>query len=431
MPRRLAASAIACLIACGQSSSSGSAPEAGSSSTGLPSTDSSSSSDGADESTTAVDTADTWDQSQCSEVITGQPDWSSTVVTTVAVGGGQAIARGVDGDLFVVDGCLSRWEEDGLRQWLVSDPSWTCNSMVLDAQGHPIVAGHSLAAYGRVPLLHSYDAERELKWKATFEDSPLTDDVATDLAIDRWGELVLVGRRSTDEPGEAPDQSWVTKFDENGQALWSLSFDEGVSAPPKVAVDGDGGIVHAEQRRTDNGIEYVVLLGLDAQGKEVWSWDSLVDLGSPLRLLAMDADPQGEVVLAGRDPTPPHQPDLIVLLGRGGNVRWSRSSIDIGWLETIATVAFDPCGSIVFGGGGDLGPRNWGQPWIAKVDRQAELRWGHYVAVPLVSQFAQIQGVRVEPDGGVLATGTRVIAEQIIDEEPVPVLESWMGRVLP
>ena len=393
--------------------------------------DSSSSSDGADETATEDDGADTWDQSLCAEVITGQPDWSNTTVTTLAVGGGQAIARGAEDALFVIDGCLSRWEENGLRQWLVADPAWTCNSMVLDPQGHPIVAGYELTINGRVPLLMSYDGEREEKWTATFVDSLKTDDFATDLVIDRWGELLLVGLRRTDEPGEAPDQSWLTKFDGSGNAQWTLSFDEGVSAPPQVAVDGDGNIVLAEQRRTDNDIEHVVLLGLDSAGKQVWSWDSLVDLGTPLRLLAMDADPQGEVVLAGRDPSPPNQPDLMMLLGRGGNLRWSRSSIDIDWLETITSVAFDPCGSIVFGGGGDLGPRNYGAPWIAKVDRQAELQWGHYVAVPLISEHAQIEGVTVEPDGAVLATGARVIAQQVIDEKTVPVLESWMGRILP
>ncbi|MEX1368710.1 MAG: hypothetical protein AB1Z98_36620 [Nannocystaceae bacterium] len=424
--------AVALLMAgCGQGQEQAAA--AGSSTSTSTGTGTDTDRDADDDSTTA-EPEEPFDRSQCSTALSGGLSWSISRQSTVGRGGGRDLARASDDSVYMLDGCLSRWNEDGSREWEVLEASgWDCFAMDVDPARGPVVVGRQ---GGRQPLIAAFEPSGAPRWimptvvEEPPEELPEVFVVAYDVVVDDGGGLFVAGTRV---PIQEPPRSyaWLSRIDpEDGSVIWERELDEVISVP-HLTTAGDE-IVLAEVRRNAAGIESIELLTFDVDGQPQDHWSSLDALGLPLELVAVAGDYQGSIALVGRDHSVAGSPFVLALLGSTGAPQWVRSGLDVPWLqETITTVAIDPCGSVVIAGSGDLETADWGNLWVAKVDLGGELRWSTFVPAPYFSRSTKVAALRIEPDGGVLAAGLEIIGAQRTEDEVVLFANSWLGRLRP
>lgn len=373
-----------------------------------------------------------WDGSECAPSLSGMVEWSGTITTTAGRGGGRDLVRGPEETIYVLDGCISRWTELGIRSWQIFGSGLDCQAITLGADGQPVVAGGvSEVAIGgndekQATIVLGYDAEGLEQWRVEIDDVRDASQRATAVATDPNGDLIIAGL-TTRQDGSV--RAWVAKLDPRGALLWKRNLPAGTEVGPYLDVDAGGVIAVADQRRTPQGVPHVVITQIDTEGAERWTWDSAEELGYRMGLSAIAVDWRGGVVLGGRNEGEKGRPALLVTLGPEGRSHWVRSGSDIPWLETIHAVGFDPCDGIVIAGSGDLSEgRTFGQLWMAKLDRQGELRWASYLPAAVGLPDNAIAALRVEADGGVIATGTDLLSSGS-DSPETP--RTWLGRFAP
>lgn len=436
MRSSLAVAGLAVLVACGgDRGTSVATDDTGSTGTTAPTGDGSTTAD-------ETDGEPPFDRSQCEPDLSGQLEWSVSLPSTVQRGGGIDIARASSDSVYVVDGCLSRWDAMGFRRWEVQDPEWICAAMDVTPEGEPVVVGMRTTAAEPVALVVAFDDDGTPRWGAPSDEEPTGDPPAdppddepapsvqaTDIVIDGDGRIYVAGLARL--AGEQP-WPWLSRLDpDDGRELWTLELEPGELQPPRLTLaDGLPVLALGQDRGAD--IHSVELRTFDPEGEERSRWSSLDDLGMPLQLIAHDGDHDGSMVVLGRDPSLPSPPQVLLLLDSLGNPRWIRSGLDVSWLrEQAATVALDPCGSVMLAGAGDPAEASWGHLWLLKLDRAAEPRWSHYVPAPYFSADSVLRAIAIEPDGGVLATGAQVTDVQEFDDQPVVFMDAWAGRIMP
>lgn len=139
----------------------------------------------------------------------------------------------------------------------------------------------------RIFVTIKYDTNGNEQWVATYHGPAKGDDVAAGIAIDRAGNIYVVGQSE----GNGTDDDYTTiKYDSDGNQLWVARHDSpshGKDQPMDVAIDGWGNIYVTGLCGRDYGtIKY------DSDGNQLWvrcynSPENGVDISTSI---ALDAD---------------------------------------------------------------------------------------------------------------------------------------------
>ncbi len=339
------------------------------------------------------------------------------------------------GGFYLARDCVLRLDTEGVEQW--SADGGGCIALAVDPQGNPVVAGWVPLGMGdeydptRVTKL---DAAGDVLW--TFErDVPGTVELATDLAVDPAGNVVVVGR-ATSNGGTGP--GWIAALDPAGNTLWTQALPGMFSSGPEVGIDAASNIYTAG---TLAGVGSTVLvIALDDQGAQRWTWETDGPDAQHFELYAMAVSPAGEVAVTGNG-TPPNFPFPplveLTLLDAQGDELWSHNDLqrDGSWLQRAEAIAFDPCGAIVLAGSGDPAGSS-GQLWLAKASMAGTLLWaqyidGGYTSIEFGDGDDRLYGVAIDEQGSAVVTGVVVVDKVLAGDTVMDVREQWLGRFAP
>lgn len=360
-----------------------------------------------------------WDRSECPAQLRGGLEWSAAISTTPGRGGGRDLVPLPDRSVLVVDGCVSRWSEEGVRQWQVLQDNQNCYGVTVDALRQPLVVGSGVPDPFLPWVLLALDDEGLPRWRHDFDEFP-GHERASAIAHAPDGTMLVAGTAWLVSSERRP---WISKRAADGSPLWIRSFEPNGRDDPWLATDIEGRPILL-YHQDDEGIDAAVAIALDAHGEIRWSWTSTEDGGLRLRPRAFAADWRGQVVIAGDDQAQPSPTATVVMLDERGELRWQRSALDIHWIETVSAAGFDPCGTIVLAGGGDLREQaTSGQIWAAKLKLDGGLRWASFLPTTAASPDNEIADVWIDRNGAVWATGT---ASSNLDP-----LQTWVGRFAP
>jgi hypothetical protein len=230
--------------------------------------------------------------------------------------GGETMAG--DGEL---DGFVARFDADGNWLWdrkIAADFVLT-RGVAVDPSGDVIVVGryNGQIDFGQGPLpvsvgyqlfLARFDAAGNLSRVQTF---PIGWGMANSVAVDAEGNVIVGGDLSGETdfgagPHSASEGMFVAKFDSEGNALWSVSYDPGgvPSGAGEVAVDPFGNVLLSGYYRKSldtptplSGAKDAVVIKLDPNGNFQW----VRDLGGDYaEAFTVASDAQGNVFSAGR-----------------------------------------------------------------------------------------------------------------------------------
>jgi uncharacterized delta-60 repeat protein len=189
-------------------------------------------------------------------------------------------------------------------------------------------------------------------WESEYNLTPgRTDDAANDVAFDREGNVIAVGR--LEMTGESNDLA-VVKYSPAGELLWWRSWNPGVPGSDdealRVAVDSEGSIYALGTSQSDTAQHGdMVILKYDADGSFRWArrhpWTYAMGL---------TIDPSGDLVVLGTTLLDSANCDyLTVKYTQDGELLWSRlySSLPEPSIDQARAVAVDATGSVYVTGG--------------------------------------------------------------------------------
>lgn len=281
---------------------------------------------------------------------------------TLDLGGGDLVAD--DQDAFV-----ARLSGDGAHVWserFGGAGDQEAFDVVVDPGGDMIVVGsfHEAVGFGGPELISEggsdvyvakLDASGGHVWSRRFGDEAPYQS-ATSVAVDGEGDLVVGGAfdGTIDLGGESLDSAGNTdgfgaRLDTSGGHLWSLRFgDDQLDLPPKLAVDGAGGVVLfgsfsgtinlGGSDLTAEASFDLFLARLDAAGDHVWSRSFGDDENQNAHAFAVDADGstlitgafEGTLDLGGPVLTSDGLDGFIARLDASGDHVWSKAFNGVG-----------------------------------------------------------------------------------------------------
>jgi hypothetical protein len=111
-------------------------------------------------------------------------------------------------------------------------------AVTVDAQGHAIVAGATVASgTDSSAFVTKYDPEGAVVWTRAFGGTGA--DRATGVAVTDDDEIVLVGATSMELPGRTGPGNFVRRYDADGNELWTRPVAAGTTPTISVAASGD------------------------------------------------------------------------------------------------------------------------------------------------------------------------------------------------
>ena len=205
---------------------------------------------------------------------------------------------------------LRKYDPSGEEIWTRQFGStvWDgAQDVAVNREGNVYVVGetHPGQTNERLPdaFLSKYDPAGEVLWTRQF--GPTGRDGAESVAVDAAGNIYVAGNTSGTLPGQIASggsaDGYLRKYDPSGEELWTRQFGTGQRVEAEsVAVDGEGNIhvvgsTHPGQ--TNEGFPDAFLRKFDPAGEVLWTRQ----LGSHSRDVAEDVavDIEGNVYVAG------------------------------------------------------------------------------------------------------------------------------------
>ncbi len=153
------------------------------------------------------------------------------------------------------------YDAQGNEQWVAryngTSNTWDyARAIAVNASGHVYVTGYSQnLVTGQDYTTLKYDGNGRQLWAATFDGGAYYNDCASDLKLDRKGNIYVTGYRY----GYRSQYDYATaKYDAAGNELWVMTYD-GPSEP-------QGGATTASPGETDNDNDYAYAMALDGRG---------------------------------------------------------------------------------------------------------------------------------------------------------------------
>ena len=194
-------------------------------------------------------------------------------------------------------------------------PSWH-EAVAVAPTGDVFVAG-TRAPNDEDFLVARYTSDGVFKWKRVFDRGG--DEVVTDVAADRMGNVVVCGREG------AYEAFLVVKYSRAGKRLWTrrLSSHTGPDSPEEVAIDRRGSVyvVGCSSLSAASGTD-LCLVKYSSAGRRLWlRMYAKADISSELHL-----GPDGNVYVSGTLPDR-HAGDQVCVLrySPAGHRDWVRT----------------------------------------------------------------------------------------------------------
>jgi hypothetical protein len=168
-----------------------------------------------------------------------------------------------------------KYSLDGTIQWQRSEGGTAFDRAIgaeLDSQGNVVVLGSasSLQAPDRDDAkVVKYDPSGNLLWRRTFTISEVSDDEASELAVDPFGGVYITGTSFTSGFPEGPTVAFLAKYDSDG----SLAFtNTGLGAGgTSIAASSSGVVTSGSSTDENGGFGGTFLSKFTLSGAPVWS----------------------------------------------------------------------------------------------------------------------------------------------------------------
>jgi uncharacterized delta-60 repeat protein len=180
--------------------------------------------------------------------------------------------------------------------------------------------------------LRKYDTDGSTLWTRTYDSPAHNQDIGFDVASDAAGNVYISGWETRDEIGQS-ENIWIRKYDASGSVLWTQTYDSpnhGQDTGRGIVVDSDGNVyVTGREQRDDLGQQdNTWLRKYDTNGNVMWTrtYDSPSNQWDEGHGLSVDS--AGNVYVAGFE----YRGDL----GQYGNIWLRKYDSDGGvlWTET-------------------------------------------------------------------------------------------------
>jgi uncharacterized delta-60 repeat protein len=227
------------------------------------------------------------------------------------------------------------------------------NAAAVDAQGNVYVTGTSCGA----PTLPDYatlkyNSSGEEEWVARFDGPAHEADVATALAVDRAGNVIVTGYSY----GLGTSKDYVTiRYSPTGVQQWVARFGgSGADAPQAVATDPQGSIIVAGRSPDAGGESDYTIIKYDTLGNEQWvqKYDgprNNADVPSDLVV-----DSSGNIFVTGYSLGLGSVDFATVKYGPSGQQEWVRR-FDAGGGDVASALALDDSGNVYVTGSSQSG----------------------------------------------------------------------------
>ena len=200
---------------------------------------------------------------------------------------------------------LGKYSSDGVEQWTRSTPctqsavSCAVYGVAVDSSGAAVIVGTDYVPnFVAHAWVRKYSAAGAILWTRSQPEDAVLNGVDIDLA----GNVYIVGRLLVSGEG---DNIWLRKLDVDGNTVWTRSYNGSASGHDNgVAVKADlqGNVVVAGTQRTAGAEQYpfdIFVRKYDAAGGIVWTSVYSYPGDSWDSVYAIDIDAQSDVVVAG------------------------------------------------------------------------------------------------------------------------------------
>lgn len=219
----------------------------------------------------------------------GAPVWPAPILYEGPTGGwavGAAVAVDKDDSIYVTgyaasDVYLRKYNANGGTIW-TQTYNGPANGddrglgVATDASGNVYVLGETgVAGQGQNIWLRKYDTNGNTVWTQTYDNPSHSSDWGRDVAVDALGNVYVTGSSDRADLGQG-DNAWVSKYDTNGNVLWTNIYDSpahGEDVGWEITVDGAGNVyVAGSEVRDDLGQSANIwLIKYDTTGNTRWA----------------------------------------------------------------------------------------------------------------------------------------------------------------
>lgn len=235
----------------------------------------------------------------------------------------------------------------GIHVWIKEygmDKDDMANAVAVAPNGDLIIAGATWSySSGYDFLVMRLDPYGNVKWVRTYGGDDR--DVARDVAVEKNGDIVVVGETSSFGMGYA--DFWVLKLDKDGNIIWQKAYGmDGPDVADAVAIAENGDIIVGGTSSSFGiGDEDFWILRLDPQGEVKWQKAYGGYENDELCSIALTSN--GEIIAAGTTESfGEGKSDFWVLkLDGNGNVIWQKA---------YGGVTDDVCGGMALMPNGDI-----------------------------------------------------------------------------
>ena len=213
----------------------------------------------------------------------GDVAWSRSIGEPAASAALFTVAQHSDGTVFsggvgTENAHVGRHDTAGNLQWLrtfgpaLSGGYDWVRSVASDIQGNLFVTGSTSGdlaapnAGGADSFIRKYDAAGYELWTKQFGSNLV--DQGDDIAVDSQGNAYVAGYARASGPNQY-DRTYLTKFDANGNVLWSFHDQQG--SEQSVALDSQGNayFVHSI-RESQSAQSDIAVVKISSAGSQIW-----------------------------------------------------------------------------------------------------------------------------------------------------------------
>ena len=168
----------------------------------------------------------------------------------------------------------------------------------VDAEGNLYLTGFSTTTEAKADYLTvALDANGDVRWTAQYDEEGF-DDAARAVTLGPDGSVYVTGHTTRTASGR---DATTVKYDNEGNEIWSVRFEEGDGYSLDVVVGADGSVyVCAYLGRQEGSLNDLrALIKYDAEGNELWVNRFEMVYFAPSNPLALDTD--GNAYVVGRE----------------------------------------------------------------------------------------------------------------------------------
>ncbi|MDF7812048.1 SBBP repeat-containing protein [Hymenobacter sp. YC55] len=305
-----------------------------------------------------------------------------------------------------------KYSAEGAKRWEArysgsANGDEVAKAIAVDTAGNVYVTGSSYNGTNYDYATVKYDgASGQQLWAARYDGAANSDDLATSLAVDAAGNVLVTGASYN---GPTTSYDYVTvKYSSVGAQLWTTRYSgSGASdeLPTTLAVDTSGNVYVTGNAYAGNQGDYLTLKYSTAGGQPLWvaRYNGPASGYDLVRDLAVDA--AGNVVVTGTSDNGSSYDYATVRYSSSGQQLWAARYNGAGNSYDEATgVAVDAAGNVAVTGFADVGGGNWDYVTLMYEAASGQPLWqARYNGSD--SSYEEAKDVVVDAAGNVAVTG--------------------------